>query len=68
MLPFVTSFENRVLSSHTDPHPSLSRKKRARVRKESVEKFPRPFRWERVRVRAILSSGGERNIMNYFVV
>ena len=59
------------------PHPKLSRN-RARVRKEedhiwcSLSKnslaHPMTFRWERVRVRAISFSVGERKLMNHFVV
>jgi hypothetical protein len=37
-------------------------------KKRSVEKFPRPFLWERARVRAISSSAGGRRIMNHFAV
>ena len=36
--------------------------------KKLGSKCPRPFRWERVRVRAISLSGGERKLMNHFVV
>src|SRR5262249_6353576 len=58
----------------TRPSPASARGrislglKRARVRIYSlIEKFPRPFRWERVRVRAISLSVGERDLMNHFV-
>jgi hypothetical protein len=37
-------------------------------KEKRFERFPRPFRWERVRVRAISSPVGERKIMNHFVV
>ena len=33
-----------------------------------IEKSPRPFRWERVRVRAVSFSVRERKLMNHFVV
>jgi hypothetical protein len=51
-----------------DPHPSLSRKAGEGKKAKWFEKFPRPFRWERARVRAISLFAGERKLMNHFVV
>jgi hypothetical protein len=62
---FVRSFENAVVG-RTKPSPFPLPQKRARVRKKETN--PRPFRWERARVRAISSSAGERKLMNHFLV
>jgi hypothetical protein len=45
---------------------SLSRKAGEDI--EKTNQSPRPFRWERAKVRAISYSAGERKIMNRFVV
>src|SRR6185369_775113 len=69
----VSSFEIACWRTQS-PHPSLSRKA-ARVNKRSEGHscsshriLPRPFPWERVGVRAISLSVGDRKIMNHFVV
>jgi hypothetical protein len=53
-------------------HPSADSAEAGEGKKRLVapclEKSPRPFRWERARVRAVSFSVGERKIMNHFVV
>ena len=65
---FVPSFENTLSGHNTLTLPSPASGRGFTSGTPWIKKSPRPFRWERARVRAISLLVGERKLMNHFVV